>query len=1327
MRIPSARKRKAVDDEDNCVYPDIDIEELETLYGFVDTVEDCLLVLQGCRDGLLNRVTSRLTETQRVGIRSGSVFVFNEEESNIKRWTDGRTWSPSRVLGQFLIYRELQRKHPISVSVTPHREDRRRPPPGDQARDVVDPAEAGSTEAPHTMSPEQASMYPKRNLRNHEPKDYAEDLSEGEAPSSADSGSPVAPPTLPLSLPSPHSQVETTEEGLFDLSDGAMRRKKSLRATGVDLATLTEMHMPLPFLGASANTFLYKPDGLIKKTISISLNDVIYHLVSYYSLSDLASGAIRTPTHAVAALQSVSPPEEYQVRMGKGTTVSKKRKMNESQSEQQETDSSFVHSSSLDNVRRDANSIRFGDQVTLEITDFSLDEDQSRSQQQTSDIQYLQARFGQAQYSQSQLPSAQFAAIPSKAEFTLPQLSVTAGYQTAPSWVVTNSPYQSTLHPSWNSTATAVPSRRTSSSTSNAEQYIVSSVPSVVQQGGTRVVLQTMMPVSTQHVGAVPQRVNVPSGGSNFIIASSNVGSQGIQYTPPNPVHIHINNTPSPQPQSAPGIVVSHRNSLSLGSQLPGSDTMSAPSNLSMQTISGVNLWTPRLDSKSNTIPISSGNISPGMIAGHWPVQSDNQHGNHRDSLLDEILAVPFGMKSLAGGSGHLMYQRFDDEPTTAPEPDPCVASVEETGTSRGVDGFGSVSVVVEVRSEPDVVGEGEEEAVGLSATPFRAVVLATPAVVVSTNPSPIVAKDVAAGETVTVKLPACAVVAVALELVVLESADCVLDGRLPVDQVPVSVVFPVDRVVPVWFPPIEILVLASGIVVVRLWLAIAVESCGRRTVVVAKVALLEVVVAVAFAAGESVVGDVDVLGDELAVAVAFNPPDAVAVAVARTVALVPLVPLLTLLPRVPFHVPSHPASHQHTSSPYISMVVFVVFMVVTVVEVELDSVPSGKKTTVSTGGKAKVKVNGDGVDVKVDVEVVVSTEFVGTEMGEVEGDEGGRDVVEVRLEVELEMVDGGAVVFALAVDVAVADTFVVVVTFVNVSFGNHTGTVGSAPIDTVATVDPFRRPRIWTRPWRNKVARRRVKSEAFVEVMVRFPSGERVMWRALVGTGSVVVVAFKGVVEVVLDPRLRVVIVLVGVVDVVFDPRVRVALLNGTVTDVADGAFTDVALEAFRALPLIMGLDSFVIGFIMESDALPYETDHTRSEKVKEKVESSETRETVSFEIVTFVELVLVHDEVVSFLIAVRLRRLNWMETGEQAKLPVSFRRPVEMDALKVEFCAEEQKARKEQAAMRKNETDGKESMGICERAMGETFDCVLAGNGDERAMNDGWMDKTR
>ncbi|KAK4050448.1 Global transcription regulator sge1 [Microbotryomycetes sp. JL201] len=79
--------------------------------GFVETTLDALLIFEGCRRGILPKITRRLQEPEkRALVDSGSVFVFDEEETGIKRWTDGLIWSPSRTLGNFLLYRELVKK-----------------------------------------------------------------------------------------------------------------------------------------------------------------------------------------------------------------------------------------------------------------------------------------------------------------------------------------------------------------------------------------------------------------------------------------------------------------------------------------------------------------------------------------------------------------------------------------------------------------------------------------------------------------------------------------------------------------------------------------------------------------------------------------------------------------------------------------------------------------------------------------------------------------------------------------------------------------------------------------------------------------------------------------------------------------------------------------------------------------------------------------------------------------------------------------------------------------------------------------------------------------
>ncbi|KAJ3191190.1 hypothetical protein HK101_008002, partial [Irineochytrium annulatum] len=83
----------------------------ETFYGFIDSANDALMLMEASRIGglgILQRVKGRLNANDKNSIRSGSVFVFDQEESKIKRWTDGMNWSPSRIHnGCFLIYRQI--------------------------------------------------------------------------------------------------------------------------------------------------------------------------------------------------------------------------------------------------------------------------------------------------------------------------------------------------------------------------------------------------------------------------------------------------------------------------------------------------------------------------------------------------------------------------------------------------------------------------------------------------------------------------------------------------------------------------------------------------------------------------------------------------------------------------------------------------------------------------------------------------------------------------------------------------------------------------------------------------------------------------------------------------------------------------------------------------------------------------------------------------------------------------------------------------------------------------------------------------------------------
>lgn len=84
--------------------------KIETYFGHIATPADAIKLFEACRQGDLPRVQRRLSEKERQEIRPGSVFVWDEREAGMRRWTDGKSWSASRVAGSFLTYREMEGK-----------------------------------------------------------------------------------------------------------------------------------------------------------------------------------------------------------------------------------------------------------------------------------------------------------------------------------------------------------------------------------------------------------------------------------------------------------------------------------------------------------------------------------------------------------------------------------------------------------------------------------------------------------------------------------------------------------------------------------------------------------------------------------------------------------------------------------------------------------------------------------------------------------------------------------------------------------------------------------------------------------------------------------------------------------------------------------------------------------------------------------------------------------------------------------------------------------------------------------------------------------------
>lgn len=140
-------------------------------------------------------------------IQSGSVFVFDERESGIKRWTDGRVWSPSRILGNFLIYRELDKRAP-----------------GEKRLSIASASSSSAAAAAASGDMRQRSF-----------------------------------------------SADTTA-----MSPDRSRERQ--------------------LVGSLSDSYKFRKDGLIKKTMSIVVNGVAQHLISYYHPQDVLHGKLRTPS-----------------------------------------------------------------------------------------------------------------------------------------------------------------------------------------------------------------------------------------------------------------------------------------------------------------------------------------------------------------------------------------------------------------------------------------------------------------------------------------------------------------------------------------------------------------------------------------------------------------------------------------------------------------------------------------------------------------------------------------------------------------------------------------------------------------------------------------------------------------------------------------------------------------------------------------------------------------------------------------------------------------------------------------------------------------------
>ncbi|KAI5964230.1 PTH2 [Candida pseudojiufengensis] len=82
-----------------------------TYIGRIYSILDALLLIEACRLKMLPIINRRLTILERSKfIKPNTIFIWNETSCGMKRWTDGKIWSASKVYnGNFLQYKELNK------------------------------------------------------------------------------------------------------------------------------------------------------------------------------------------------------------------------------------------------------------------------------------------------------------------------------------------------------------------------------------------------------------------------------------------------------------------------------------------------------------------------------------------------------------------------------------------------------------------------------------------------------------------------------------------------------------------------------------------------------------------------------------------------------------------------------------------------------------------------------------------------------------------------------------------------------------------------------------------------------------------------------------------------------------------------------------------------------------------------------------------------------------------------------------------------------------------------------------------------------------------
>jgi hypothetical protein len=206
----------------------------------LDTTKDAMTIVEAALQGRLSHISRRPHDKERAEmLTSGTVLVYEENASGIKRWTDAVHWSPSRVMNNCLIYRQLVR------ALKP-----------EEKRAALNPTCGGKRKRKESTGP---SITKTGDNVNNSEDEYENPNGDG------------------------------------GLAGDATSTADSMGKVYANFAQNLSLDQQRRYCGSLIDSYEFKEGGLMKKTISVKYQGTHHHIISYYSLEDVVSGKLKRP------------------------------------------------------------------------------------------------------------------------------------------------------------------------------------------------------------------------------------------------------------------------------------------------------------------------------------------------------------------------------------------------------------------------------------------------------------------------------------------------------------------------------------------------------------------------------------------------------------------------------------------------------------------------------------------------------------------------------------------------------------------------------------------------------------------------------------------------------------------------------------------------------------------------------------------------------------------------------------------------------------------------------------------------------------------------